>query len=590
MTDESVKRKLTTIFYADVAGYSRLSGDDELGTHRTVMDVLDFTAQSIKTAGGNVLRYAGDAVLAEFASVVSCVDTAELIQTELAGRNSDVPSDSQVLIRIGINLGEVLEDRGEIFGEGVNIAARLEAAADAGGMCISAAVFDQVRGKTGLNFEDGGLLEFKNIARPIHVYRWRPQSVELNSPRPIELPDIPGKPVVAILPFDSMSRDPDTSFLADGFCEDLTTALSKIDNFTVVSRTNAFAQRDSGLAAAQVGRELGVTYIVEGSVRTAATRVRINAQLIEVASGNHLWAEKFDGSMDDVFDFQDNITNQIVAAMEVHLSDGEQVLNWRQEAGDPKAYELFLSARAAHGEYSRAGNARARRGYEAALAVSPQFVTATVALARTHIEDARFGWSEDRAASEAEAKRLLDTALEIRADHAMAHAELGHLLMVQGDFEAARKQCVRAVAIDPNMADAHNVRAFVLVCLGQHQEALTFARRSLKLNPGSPEYYLMATAEAYVALSRYQEAVPVIQRIISQRPDWVMALALLVITYQGLGQPDEARRAVEQILAISPKFDAARWVRCIFYPDRADVQNLIRMLCDAGLPDGRVAS
>lgn len=211
-------------------------------------------------------------------------------------------------------------------------------------------------------------------------------------------------------------------------------------------------------------------------------------------------------------------------------------------------------------------------------------------MARTHIEDARFGRSEDRAASEAEAKRLLDTALEIRADHAMAHAELGHLLMVQGDFEAARKQSVRAVAIDPNMADAHNVRAFVLVCLGQHQEALTFARRSLKLNPGSPEYYLMATAEAYVALSRYQEAVPVIQRIISQRPDWVMALALLVITYQGLGQPDEARRAVEQILAISPKFNAARWVRCIFYPDRADVQNLIRMLCDAGLPDGRVAS
>ena len=184
MTDESVKRKLTTIFYADVAGYSRLSGDDELGTHRTVMDVLDFTAQSIKTAGGNVLRYAGDAVLAEFASVVSCVDTAELIQTEVAGRNSDVPSDSQVLIRIGINLGEVLEDRGEIFGEGVNIAARLEAAADAGGMCISAAVFDQVRGKIGLNFEDGGLLEFKNIARPIHVYRWRPQSVESNAPRP----------------------------------------------------------------------------------------------------------------------------------------------------------------------------------------------------------------------------------------------------------------------------------------------------------------------------------------------------------------------------------------------------------------------
>lgn len=288
------------------------------------------------------------------------------------------------------------------------------------------------------------------------MYRWRPQSVESNSPLSIELPAIPGKPVVAILPIDSMSSDPDTGFLAD------------------------------------------------------------------------------------VFDFQDNITNQIVAAIEVHLSDGEQVLNWRQEAGDSKAYELFLSARAAYKEYSRAGNARARQGYEAALAVSSQFSSAIVGLARTHIENASFGWSEDRAASEAEAKRLLDTALGIRENHAMAHAELGHLLMVQGDFEAARKQSLRAVANDPNLADAHDVLATVLVCLGQHQEALKFSRQSLQLNPGSPEFYLIAMAEAYVALSRYHEAVPVIQRIISQRPNWIMARASLVIAYQGLGQPDRS--------------------------------------------------
>ena len=249
------------------------------------------------------------------------------------------------------------------------------------------------------------------------------------------------------------------------------------------------------------------------------------------------------------------------------------------------AYELFLSARAAYKEYSRAGNARARREFEAALEISPQFVSALVGLARTHLEDATFAWSADRTESESHARRFLDAAFEIEDQHAMAHAELAHLLMNQGDYELAREEAMRAVTLDPNLADAHHVVATVLACLGLQREALKFLRQAMKLNPGTPDFYLITLAEAYVALSQYDEALPIVRRIRARRPEWLMAQALMAIVYMGLDQPEEARCVVDNMLAMSPRFTASRWHRYILYPDRPDVENLKQMLIAAGLPE-----
>ncbi len=298
MSKNTVSRKLTAILYADVAGYSRLTGDDELGTHRRVMGALDFATEAIRSGGGSVLRYAGDAILAEFSSVVAVANASIAIQTELQSRNRDIPEHQQVCLRIGINVGEVLEDRDEIFGEGVNIAARLEASAQPGGICVSAAAHEQIVGKVDAAFEDGGFEEFKNIAKPVHVYYWRPgmvatgeqaATVPTRSAPALVLPD---KPSIAVLPFDNMSTDPEQVFFADGISEDIITELSKFRSLFVIARNSSFAFKGQAIDIKEISKKLGVRYIVEGSVRRSGKRVRITAQLIDAVDDKHLWAER----------------------------------------------------------------------------------------------------------------------------------------------------------------------------------------------------------------------------------------------------------------------------------------------------------
>ena len=384
-----------------------------------------------------------------------------------------------------------------------------------------------------------------------------------------------------------MVSDPGHQYVADGLCEDLTTALSKLDTLSVVSRTAAFVYKGQNISAVVAGRELDAGYVVEGSVRTAGNRVRINAQLIERDTGAHVWAQKFDGTIDDIFELQDTVTQQIVAALEVRLSDGAMALVWRAEAGDTEAYEHFLAGRGAYKEYSRAGNARARRSYEEALRRSPRFVSAFAGLARTHVEDATFGWSPDKAASLAEARGLLDAAFALTPGHPLARAELAHALMVEQRFEEGRREAVRAVEADPNLADAAHVLATLLVALGRHEEALGYLRHCLKLNPGAPEFYDVGRAEALIGLGRFAEALAVLDGILARRPDWLLAHAMRVIAHQALGQEDAARAAVQRICALNSRFTVRRWHRMIFYPDRADVPGLRALLLAAGLPEGQ---
>ena len=346
---QSLTRKLTAILYADVAGYSRLTGNDEEGTHRKVMDMLDYVSTAIKQADGKVLRYAGDAILAEFSSAVTVVNCALEIQTELASKNQKIHSDKKVLIRIGVNIGDVIEDRGEVFGDGVNLAARLESAAPEGGLCISVAVYDQIVGKIDAGFIDGGLETFKNISRPIHVYRWIPaisqgeSGLTMNTDASTKSHKSE-KPSIAVLALRNMNNNPDLDYIGDGITEDLITALSKVRSFKVISRESTFTYKNTSKDVREIASELGVRYILEGSVRKSGSRVRATAQLIDAVTGHHVWAERYDREMEDIFDLQDEIVQIIAAALEPEVYAAERERIELKAPGNLDAWELYQRA------------------------------------------------------------------------------------------------------------------------------------------------------------------------------------------------------------------------------------------------------
>jgi len=566
MSRNGEQRRLSAILAADVAGYTRLVEQDTEGTVTAWKSARDEVINpAVTERAGRIVKFTGDGFLAEFPSVEDAVGCAMEIQEELA--------DSALAFRMGIHLGDVIDDGQDIHGEGVNIAARIEALAESNGISVSAAVYEQVRNRIDANFQNMGEHVVKHVSAPVRVFSIVNQfsrgveNVELVTEQ-ISLE----KPSISVSPFEYFSSDASNRYVAEGFAADLISELSKIDNLTVISHTSP----DSASAA---------DFIIEGSVRSAGVKLRANVQLIDCKTGQHIWAERFDGVLDDVFEFQDNVVERIVTALEVRLSDGEQVLLWRSEAGDPKVYALFLSARSAYKEYSRASNARARRGYENAVALSPRFVPALAGLARTHIEDASFGWSASRDASEREAKRLLDKALEIAPKHALAHTEMAHLLMVQGGFEDAYDEAARAVAIDPNLADAQHVLGIVLVCQSRPEEALKSCLRAIQLNPSTPEFYLITLSEAYIALSRHDDAIATLRHIEMRRPDWIMVHALMAIAQMSISQSRAAKAAVKKILDRYPTFTATKWRNRIFYPNRTDIPNLNSLLISSGLPE-----
>jgi len=569
-----MERRLAAILAVDMVGYSRLMAADEAGTivrhkrHReTVID------PQIRHFNGRIVKTTGDGLLVEFPSVVDAVNCAVTFQSELDNVESNGPDESCVRYRAGINLGDIVIDGDDILGDGVNVAARLEAIAPPSGLCVSDMVRQNLRGTLGDTFEDLGEQALKNIDRGIRVWRWTaagPQTTGAARPAPPRSEN-PSTSTIEILPFEVLSPKADQEFHAVGFAEDIATAISKLGTFRVLST-----------APARGGAE--TTYQVKGSVRIAEPRVRCNVQLLETASGYRLWSEKFDGRVDQIFDFQDQVTELVVAALEIELTEGEQARTWRREAGDREAYDAFLQGRTAYKEYSRPGNARARTAYEAALKCNPMFLSAVVGLSRTHIEDATFDWSPDRKQSLDEARRVLEGVFAVDPDHASAHMELSHLLMVEGEFATARLEGELAVALDPNNADAHQALAHVLVCLGLPEEALRSSRRALSLNPGRPEFYLIPMAEAYVALERWQEALAVSEQIVAKRSSWVMGRILNILALQGLEKDSEAELAVRALLERSPGYSAARWKRAIFYPERRDVPELLDRLVSAGLP------
>jgi adenylate cyclase len=515
MPKDAVSRKLTAILYADVAGYSRLTGDDELGTHHRVMSALDFATETIKEGGGSVLRYAGDAILAEFSSVVAAANASVAIQNELLSRNRDVLEEQQIRVRIGINLGEVLEDRDEIFGEGVNLAARLEAAALPGGICVSSAVHEQIVGRVDVEFEDGGVEEFKNIARPVHVYHWQPgltttgqgKTAMANSSAPdLVLPD---KPSIAVLPFDNMSTDPEQVFFADGISEDIITELSKFRSLFVIARNSSFAFKGQSIGIKEISRKLGVRYVVEGSVRRSGNRVRVTAQLIDAVDDKHLWAERYDRELEDIFAVQDEVTHAIVSTIEPHLASTERQRARRKPTESLGAWECYQRGLWHMHQYERDDLTQGLQLLDRAIALDPTFSSAHAGLALSLYYHVILGFASDRDSEMARALDAGKTAVRLDENDPFAHVALGRVHTFHREHDTAIAQCDIAISLTPSYANAHFGRAHSLWMSGRARDALDSHDEAMRLSPRDPILwaFMASKAIALIVLGRYEEGL-----------------------------------------------------------------------------------
>jgi len=554
MPSEPLNRKLTAILYTDVAGYSRLTGGDEEGTHRQVMEVLDYASQQISEAGGNVLRYSGDAILAEFSSAVSAVNTAVEIQREMASKNHQVDDDKKVQIRIGINIGDVIEDRGEVFGDGVNLAARLEAAAPEGGICISASVHEQVLGKLEVEFIDGGSEQFKNINRPVHVYRWQPVSdINLSSGNPAKSGS--EKPSIAVLALTNMSNDPDQDFIGDGITEDLITALSKIRSFKVISRESTFSYKGMAIDVRQVASELGVRFVLEGSVRKAGNRVRVTVQLIDAETGHHVWAERYDREMEDIFDLQDEMVRVIASALEPELNAFERERAVSKSPDNLDAWELYQRALwhmwTFEGENIRTAMELFKRSSEA----DPKFAPAYGYYAYCCYQFVILGITENPDALLQEGFEAARIALQCDDRDAISYFAIGRIHMMLGDHDASIAALRKSIELNPCFAQAYHGLGFALSLAGELEESGRTTKQAVAMSPRDPMLWAFTIVHAlnYILSEEYEAALEWANQTL-QIPNatgyWSHAVKASALA--NLGRVDEAKQSLALALTAKP--------------------------------------
>jgi adenylate cyclase len=569
LTDERVERRLAAVLAADVAGYSRLMGRDEEGTladlkrcRKTLVD------PAIATHRGRIVKTTGDGMLVEFASAVDAVRCAVEFQRGMVAQNGSVHEDARIEFRIGIHLGDVIIDDNDIFGDGVNIAARLEGIAEPGGICISDDTHRQIRGKVDIGFDDMGAQVLKNIAEPMRA--WRVQidpnlaataTTKASLAQPLALPD---KPSIAVLPFQNMSGDPEQEYFADGMVEDITTALSRFKSLFVIARNSSFAYKGRAVDIKQVGRELGVRYVVEGSVRKAAGTVRITGQLIDAATGVHLWADRFEGSLADVFALQDKITESVVSAITPTVFQAEIDLAARRRPTNLSAYDLCLRAQPHFYSMTREGLAEALQLAHRALELDPRYGFAAYQAGGCHLFIIAQGWAKDLKREIEEATRLLSLALSIDENDADVLAAVGCAMsFLTEDFANAAEMVDRAVALNPNSAVAWSQRGHAYLFGGQAAEALRSFERTIRLSPLDPLLYmtLAAMGIALIELRRFDEAVTVARKALRQNQVYNSTHRCLVSALTHLGREAEAQTAVSRMLELEPNFRISEWMK-----------------------------
>ena len=570
-----IERKLAAILSADVKGYSRLMGEDEVATIRTLTAYQEAMTTLIQQYRGRVVDASGDNLLAEFASVVDAVQCAVEIQRELKTKNADLPAPQRMEFRIGINVGDVIVEGERIYGDGVNIAARLEGLAEAGGICISGIVYDQVETKLALGYEYLGEQTVKNIAKPVQVYRVQ---MEVGA----STPTAPDKPSIAVLPFVNMSGDPEQEYFSDGITEDLITDLSKLSGLFVISRNSVFLYKGKAVKPEQVSQELGVRYVLEGSVRKAGSRVRITAQLIDATTGYHLWADRYDRDLKDIFAVQDEVTQQIVAALKVQLTGGEQGRWGRTPTNNLEAYDCFLRGLEYHAQRTQEANARARQMFERAIALDPQFAVAYAFLGRTYLMELVFQWEENPQTAE-QVFSLGQKAVALDDSQPTAHETLAYAYLGKKQHAQAIAEAERALSLDPNFADAYITLGDILSFAGRPEEAIRLVETAMRLNPCYPASYLWSLGHAYRLAGRYEEAIAALKRVLTRNPDHLIAHVLLAALYSGLGREEEARAEAAEVLRVSPNYSLAVVRQRMPYQDPAELERILDGLRQAGL-------
>ncbi len=584
-------RRLAAILAADVVGYSRLMGEDEAGTARAVSERREAAAPIVASMGGRIVKTTGDGLLLEFLSVVAAVECAIAIQKLMAERNAGTPEDKRILYRIGVNLGDVLIEGDDILGDGVNIAARLEGICEPGGVFISGGAYEHVRGRVEAHFVDLGEKDLKNIARPVRVYAIKSGSEGAASAPSASAPDEqePPRLSIVVLPFANFGGDPEQEHFVDGVTDSLTTDLSRIDGSFVIGRNTAFTYKDRRVDLKQIGRELNVRYILEGSVQRAGARMRVNVQLIDAESGKHLWAERFDKPVADLFDMQDEIVARLAHALSVQLFAAEARRAERKP--NPDSMDLCFQGLAWRNKSVTADNlAQARRLFERAAALDPANVWGLIGLASVDIQVALSFLADDRTARLAAAEDALTTALSIAPESALAHLLLGVVQMHTNRASQGVGSCERALDLDRNLAVAHAQIGDGKLLLGQPEATEGHIQEALRLSPRDQHVYLwcMFAGLAKFQLGRAEEAVVWLRRSIEANRTYPTTHFILGAALAQLGRLPEARSEVRAGLAINPTFTIARFRAGVSSDDPTAVAGWERYADDlrkAGVPE-----
>ena len=633
MTTQEVKRKLAAILNADVKGYSRLMGEDEKGTVRTLNAYKELMIGLIQHHRGRVVDAPGDNVLAEFASVVDAVECAAEIQKELKTRNAELPENHRMEFRIGVNLGDVIEDGEQILGDGVNIAARLESLSEAGGICISGTAYDQVENKLSLGYEYLGEQSVKNIAKPVRVYRvlmepmaagkvigkrkakpkrWQMATIglvvilivvvaaiviwkfytpptpkmEVASKEKMAFP-LPDKPSIAVLPFTNMSGDPKQEVLCDGLTDTIITSLSRIPHLFVIASNSTFTYKGKPVKVQQVAEDLGVRYVLEGSMQKAEKRIRLRAQLIDAITGCHLWAESYDRSLEDIFALQDEIASKVITSLQVELTSAEYARAIGKSTKNLEALELFWRGQYHLTRMTKEDTTLARQYAEKAIEIDPEFSTAWTELGFTHVHDSMFGWSSSREQSLKLSEGCAQKALSLNPSEPKAFMLLCSISVAKKEHDKAVEYAERAVEANPNDPWALVFLGSAMRWVGRFEEAIANVRKAMRLTPFYPAAPLATLGYSSFHLRRYDDALSAGEKLLErcrkgELPDSIGYL-LMVAIYTELGQEEKARKYATEFLSANPNWNLEVMKRFWVYKNQSDLDRLLNATRKAGL-------
>jgi len=585
-----VSRRLVAVFAADVEGYSRLMGTDEVGTLKGLTERRAILDKLIEDHGGRIANTAGDSVLAEFGSAADAVQCAVGAQKALTEANAGLAPNHRISFRIGVHIGDVMVRAGDLFGDGVNIAARLQTLAKPGGVCISGATYDQVRKVLPMTFVYLGVQQVKNIQEPIRAYQvTAPSETQEAAPAHVaeaeSPPPLPDKPSIAVLPFENMSGDPEQEYFADGMVEEIITALSRFKWLFVIARNSSFTFKGNAVDVKEVGRRLGVRYVLEGSVRKAAGKVRITGQLIDAVTGTHLWADRFERDLTDVFALQDEVTVAVVSAIQPKLLQTEIAIATRRQPENLTAYDFCLRARQQFYLTTREGLAEAIRLAHRALELDPRLSFVAALAGFCHLNNVTLGYAVDPQLERQEAVRLLRLALSINDGdpETLAWAAFISAYMV-GDCESSVELADRAVALNPNSSQAWGCRGWVYRAAGLPEEAVRSFERAIRMNPVDPELHFafVGMGYAFVELGRFDEAIVAGKKAQRHNPTFPASYRCLASAFALLGRDEEARKAAASLLQLDPNFTISAWIA---RGGHTNSKLLIEGLRKAGLPE-----